>query len=125
MYRCAVTLALLWFFNSFAQDDSLHSLHQNPVQPDTVSDTGASASIDKMPVAINLVKAQYPDSLIAKGIEGQVMVDLVISDKGIVDSVILVRGLHPVLDSFAMQALKKSTFSPAISNGKPEPVILR
>jgi TonB family C-terminal domain len=127
MFRCAFTLTLLLFLDVLAQNDSLHALNQNPATHDTVSDTTASLPepIDKMPRVTFFAKAEYPDSLIAKGIKGPVLVDLVISEKGIVDSVILIKGLHPVLDSAAVRALKKFTFSPGVSQGKPIPVILR
>jgi Outer membrane receptor proteins, mostly Fe transport len=127
MFRCACTLTLLLLINVFAQNDSLHTFDNNPAARDTISDTAANlpAPIDKMPVVTAFVKAQYPDSLVTKGIEGLVVFDLTISDKGIVDSIVLVSGLHPVLDSLATLAINKFTFAPAFSNGKPVPVILR
>jgi TonB family protein len=94
-------------------------LRNNPAVNDSMP------PIEAMPQVIHFVKALYPDSLIEKGIEGTVEFDLLVSDKGTVDSAAIVRGLHPVLDSSALAAIRKFTFAPATSQGKPVSVLLR
>jgi TonB family protein len=81
--------------------------------------------IEVMPKVIHFVKALYPDSLIEKGIGGEVEFDLLVSEKGSVDSAAIVKGLHPVLDSSALAAVRLFSFAPAMSQGKPLPVLLR
>jgi TonB family protein len=78
-----------------------------------------------MPKVIRFVKADYPDSLIEKGICGKVEFDLLVSEKGSVDSAAIVKGLHPVLDSMALAAVRSFAFTPAMAQGKPVPVLLR
>jgi TonB family protein len=87
--------------------------------------TDSLPPIDKIPQLITFVKADYPDSLVKKGIEGSVEFDLVISERGTVDSLAIVKSLHPVLDSCALKVVRSFLFSAAISQGKSIPVILR
>jgi TonB family protein len=105
----------------------------SPAPADTdiiLSDTSLAASdsmpaIEKMPELVHFVKAGYPDSLIKKGVEGTVAMDLVVSDSGSVDSVAVAGGLLPALDSAAVRAARQFRFSPAVSQGKPIAVLLR
>ncbi len=80
--------------------------------------------IEKMPVLEAFVAAEYADSLIAQGVEGKVVMDLLVNDSGSVDSIVIVKGLHPVLDRTAQKAAKQFHFSPAIAGGEPVPVFL-
>ena len=78
--------------------------------------------IDKMPKVIERVAPVYPPELARRGIEGTVLLDCVVSDSGTVDSVFVVKGVHPQLDSSAAVALWKFRFSPARSEdqgGRP------
>ena len=81
--------------------------------------------IDKMPEVIERVAPVYPPELARRGIEGTVLLDCVVSDSGTVDSVAVVKGVHPQLDSSAAVALWKFRFSPARSEDQPVPVLLR
>lgn len=105
-------------------------------QPATSVDSGSSASapdsltdtlppIEKMPVLKEFIKADYPAELVKKGIEGTVLLDIVVNDSGRVDSVAVVKGINPTLDSSAAKAAVKFTFSPAMAGGKPVPVLLQ
>ena len=51
--------------------------------------------------------------------------ELLVSDSGIVDSVSLIKGVHPVLDSSAMNVAKQFTFTPAIAGGEPVAVLIQ
>jgi TonB family protein len=90
----------------------------------TQNETDTTAALEKDPVLTSFVKASYPDSLLASGIEGSVTMDLLIDNTGHVDSVKLIKGLHPALDSLAMHAASKFVFSPGIAEGKPVSVYL-
>jgi len=127
---CVIVFAICnWVF---AQPDSLdfrsvesaNALDSSEIR-EKINKTDSLAPIQKVPQLLKFVKAVYPDSLVKKGIEGQVEFDLVISERGTVDSLAIVKKLHPVLDSCALKVVKDFTFSPAISEGKPIPVILR
>jgi TonB family protein len=93
-----------------------------------VTDSAVTADslppIDSMPSLVHFVKAEYPDSLVKKGIEGLVALDVVVNAVGTVDSVAVVRGLNPILDSAAVAACKAFVFKPAIAGGKPIPVLM-
>jgi TonB family protein len=93
--------------------------------------SGLSSSLDSMnavdsaPKIIRGMSAEYPDSLAARGIEGPILCDLLVSEKGTVDSAAIVRGLRPELDSSALRAVRTFVFSPALLHGNPVPVLLR
>jgi TonB family protein len=80
--------------------------------------------IDSMPVLLEFIKADYPSALVKKGIAGEVMLDLVVDTLGAVDSVAVVKGLHPALDSSAAAAAKKFRFKPAMAGGTRVPVLM-
>jgi TonB family protein len=122
---------------AFAQPDSILTRAAAPDPVSGISPSGPGEvkenfsakdslpPIEVMPRLIHFVKALYPDSLIEKGIVGDVEFDLLVSDKGSVDSAAIVKGLHPVLDSSALAAVRSFSFAPAMSQGKPLPVLLR
>jgi TonB family protein len=74
-------------------------------------------ALEKMPALTQFVEAKYPDSLIKSGIEGVVLLELLVSETGAVDSAAVVRPLHPALDASALAAARKFIFSPAQANG--------
>jgi len=74
-------------------------------------------ALEKMPVLTQFVEAKYPDSLIKSGIEGAVLLELLVSETGAVDSAAVVRPLHPALDASALDAARKFKFSPARAIG--------
>jgi TonB family protein len=89
-----------------------------PVSPDTL------AKLEKEPELITFVKARYPESLIAKGLEGTVTLNLLVNEKGKVDSVTVLDPLHPILDSLAAVAASQFIFSPGVAGGEAVPVYL-
>jgi len=85
-----------------------------------------SLSIAKLPELTAFVEADYPPEIYKQGIDGTVLMDLVVSDSGTVDSVSIVKSLHPVLDSSAAAAARKFVFTPALlANGEPVSVVLQ
>jgi TonB family protein len=83
-----------------------------------------AAALEKDPELITFVKATYPQKLIASGIQGTVTFELLINETGKVDSVKIIKPLHPVLDSSAIKAVSKFIFTPGIADGKPVSVSL-
>jgi TonB family protein len=84
-----------------------------------------SFTVDKMPVLKTFIQAQYPPELVKKGISGVVLLDIIINEKGTVDSAGVVMGIHPVLDSNAVTAVKQFVFSPAMSGNDSVAVVLQ
>lgn len=101
------------------------------------SDTGDYAGADEglaedelppieiMPEIVTRAEAEYPPEIYRQGIEGIVVMDVIVSDSGRVDSVAVLQGVHPVLDSNAVKALYKFTFTPAYAGGEPVPVLIQ
>lgn len=81
--------------------------------------------IEKMPELKRFIEAEYPQEIYKQGIEGAVLLDLIVSDSGTVDSVAIVSGVNPVLDTNALVAARQFVFSPAIAGGVPVPVLLQ
>jgi TonB family protein len=61
---------------------------------------------------------QYPNSLRGSGIQGAVLIDAVVGENGCVQSVTVVRKLHPTLDDLATQTVRSWKFTPAKKDGK-------
>ena len=109
--------------------DSTKSTSAPKAASQPLSDTIGKASdslpaIEKMPVLTTFIKAEYPADLVKKGIEGTVVLDLIVSDSGRVDSVAVVKGIDPRLDSSAAKAARLFVFSPAMAGGKPVAVLM-
>lgn len=80
--------------------------------------------LDVLPKLIKESPANYPDSLIKEGIEGVVLLELLIDTAGSVDSVIINQKLNPILDSLSKDAAKKLVFKPALVDNNAVPVFL-
>jgi TonB family protein len=100
------------------QDTTTAGIQEN----DTISLVGNE--LQKMPELTTFVKAQYPDSLLVKNIQGAVTLELLVNDSGLVDSARILQSLHPTLDSLACIAALKFVFTPGIAENKPVPVYL-
>jgi TonB family protein len=106
--------------------EPLDTLTNKPLKEENqISYEDSLFKIDSMPLLLNFVEAKYPQELIKKGIEGDVVLDLVIDTLGNVDSVFVVKGCHPVLDSNALEAAKKFKFRPAMASNFPVAVIMQ
>lgn len=69
--------------------------------------------------AIQVVNPVYPQSAQARGIEGYVILEIVISERGMVSEArILNAEPQGLFDQVAIEAIKKWTFEPGIENGK-------
>jgi len=71
------------------------------------------------PSPVRKVDPKYPPNAIAENIEGEVVLYAVIRRDGSVDSIQLVKGIDPQLDTNAMRALAQWKFRPAEHNGEP------
>jgi TonB family protein len=86
--------------------------------------TRSAAPIEKDPVLIDFVKAQYPPSLLRLGITGTITLTLLVNEQGKVDSVAIIKGIHPELDTAVVRAAKQFVFTAAIAGGNPVPVLI-
>jgi protein TonB len=81
---------------------------------------GETTNVDlSAPSPIRKVDPRYPPVLMEQRIEGEVRLYAIIRADGSVDSVQVLRSVHPDLDRNSMEALVKWRFRPAGRNGKP------
>jgi len=82
--------------------------------------------LEKMPELAQFVEAVYPEEFIKSGVEGSVLLELLVNETGTVDSVTVVRSLNPKLDASAVEAARKFKFTPAaIAGGEAVAVMLQ
>ena len=65
----------------------------------------------------------YPQLALAARVQGTVILQAVIDEKGNVSGLTVLRG-HPLLDDAAMQAVSKWQFTPTLLNGTTVPVLM-
>lgn len=65
---------------------------------------------------------QYPPVARQKGIEGELELRFTVETDGSVRQIRVVKSLHPVCDSAAVEALRSVTFAPGTHEGEPVPV---
>lgn len=81
--------------------------------------------VSSMPVLKSEIRIPYPESARRAGVEGPVVMDLLIDTTGVVRQVILVQGLGYGLDEAAMGAAKQFRFRPAQVNQQSVAVKIR
>jgi len=67
------------------------------------------------PKPLTKVDPSYPDMARQLGIEGTVILELVVEKDGRVSSVRVLKSVHPLLDDAAIAAAYRTTFSPAMT----------
>ncbi|MCP4545170.1 MAG: TonB-dependent receptor [bacterium] len=100
-----------------------------PLQAREGDPTGADAGAEQvepevLPELLEFVDAEYPPEALKGGLEGAVLLELLISETGAVDSVSVVESLTPELDVAAVAAAEQFVFSPAVVEGEAVPVFL-
>jgi len=108
-----------------AQDSG--SKPQASESPQTAPDSGKKPAPDQIPPAladstklepIQIKKAPYPYEAREQKLQGEVVVRILVSETGDVETAEIVSG-DPVLAKSALDAVKKWKFKPFIKNGKP------
>ena len=89
-----------------------------PPSPVETVETTPLAGVSQLPVLVGDVKANYPDKLKRQGIEGRVVLSIVVGPDGRVKRVKLVSPLHPQLDASARRAARRLRFKPARVRGE-------
>ncbi|MCL2218558.1 MAG: TonB-dependent receptor [Chitinispirillia bacterium] len=117
---CLAALAL----SAFAREDDGEEVLEldDGIDIEVVEDDGA---IDRMPELTVFVDAPYPEELAEEGIAGGVLLEMIVGEDGAVDSVWVVRPLHPALDTLALAASRQFKFSPAEAGGEAVAVMLQ
>ena len=77
------------------------------------------AAMTEQPNVRREVKPTYPESLQQARVQGTVHLEAIVSKTGCIVSIRVMRSVHPVLDSTAVQTLSLWRFSPARLDGEP------
>jgi TonB family protein len=104
------------------QDDSSGSGKEKVYVPATVDKmaTFLNGGVEKFLERWVYEYIKYPDSAIRSGLEGRVIADFVVNEKGQVTQVNIVRGLDDEIDAQVVKVIKASPkWKPATIGGKP------
>ncbi len=88
-------------------------------RPPCVAQTPDTLAYDRPPEAVTRVAPVYPDSAAQAGIEGRVYLRAFVGLDSLAARVTVVRGVHPLLDSSAVRAVRQWRFRPAEKAGQP------
>ena len=94
-----------------------------PVKP--LAQPIAAAEATKLPLPQGRCFGKYTDEAKAAGVEGTVVLDLVVGEDGKVRDISVAQGLPNGLTEAAIKALKQCQFSPGERDGKAVPVKVR
>jgi TonB family protein len=95
----------------------------NFLLPDEAPEDQFLASADEMPSPVGGIedigkRMKYPEEAKKQGIEGKVLVKLLIDEFGNPQESKIVKSVHPLLDAEARDVLMKTKFTPGKQNGK-------
>ncbi len=114
MKRCLwILLVILTAGTGWAQDNPGSDA---PVEP---------AAPDVEPTLLHFAEAEYPPAALRAGREGTVLLEMLITAAGVVDSVFVAEGLAADLDAAAVEAAAGCLFTPASVAGEPVPVYVQ
>lgn len=77
------------------------------------------AAVQEMPKVVGDSVAEYPGEARRLGIQGKVVLDVVVDEAGSVARARVLRSLHPLLDEAALRAAKGLRFRPGRVGGRP------
>ncbi len=85
----------------------------------------AAAEATKLPLPQGRCFGKYTEEAKAAGVEGTVVLDIIVGEDGKVRDISVAQGLPNGLTEAAIKALKQCQFSPGERDGKPVPVKVR
>jgi len=96
-----------------------------PAAPKQLAEPVQAFEATKMPLPQGRCIGKYTDDAKSAGLEGTVVLDLIVGEDGRVRDVQVVQGLGKGLSDAAIAALRACRFSPGEKDGKPVPVRVR
>lgn len=94
--------------------------HSDPVPVGPINERGAVLLVDEIPAPVREVKPDYPDIAKQAGIEGLVIVDVLVGTDGrVLETHIDPRINVMMLNESALEAARKWVFTPAILKNQP------
>lgn len=85
------------------------------------TDVSAATRVDTKPVRLSAPNPRYTEAARANGIQGSVLLRVLVGEDGNVNAIRVVRGLPDGLTEQAIAAARLSKFKPAMKDGKPVP----
>ena len=76
-------------------------------------------------LAAYYIHIEYPEEAIAQNLQGRLLLTFVVEPDGSTSDVQVLRSLHPLCDSAAVQALRRTHFAPGRQNGEAVRVRMR
>ncbi|MFA5032522.1 MAG: TonB family protein [bacterium] len=101
------------------QDIAGNTSAQDTGRGDGIPDINAFVPCEVQPKRISTGNVKYPEAAKAVDVSGTVFIKVLIDLDGTVMKVVVLRGVHPLLDSAAVQSAYNTKFSAALQNGKP------
>jgi TonB family protein len=92
---------------------------------ETIRNPAGDLQISKMHLPVGQCAGKYTEGARRAGLEGTVILDIVVAEDGTVRDVAIVQGLGEGLSEAAVRALKSCRFTPGERDGKPVPVRIR
>jgi TonB family protein len=105
-------------------DIPLLSTAEAPI-PWQASPLSTPPDIVSPPTRIRTVSPEYPQVARAAQLEGDVLLEAIVTADGKVTNVTIVRSVHPLLDEAARNAVLQYEYTPAHRNGVPESTTVR
>jgi periplasmic protein TonB len=68
---------------------------------------------------------EYPEEARRQGIEGRLVLDFVVDERGRAHDIMVIQSLHALCDSAAVRALRQTRFTPGMRDGEPVAVRMR
>jgi TonB family protein len=94
-----------------------------PVKP--LAEPVAAVEVTRMPMPLGRCSGKYTDEARAAAVEGVVVLDLIVDERGRARDVTVVQGLPHGLTKAAIEALNACSFTPGERNGQAVPVRVR
>jgi TonB family protein len=93
--------------------------------PGTVPSRPLVTEVVTPPARIRTVGSEYPQAALAAQLEGDVLLEAVVTAEGKVSEVSIVRSVHPLLDESARKAVLQYEYTPAKRNGVSQAATVR
>ncbi len=109
--------------NTIAKKQDTEALR--PEDEDALPTPADEFLVSQMPTLADEIRIPYPTLARKNGVEGAVVMDILVDNAGAVRDAKLVSGPGSGLDEAALEAVKRFKFKPAIIDGKPVAVRIR
>jgi protein TonB len=113
-------ISILWIVMLLACQETVNEMkHDEPLDQSTsAAEVHDTVKPERLPSILEQARPSYPEDARKAGIEGMVVVKVLVDTTGKVDKVDIIRSV-PKLDSAAIEAARKFRFNPARLDDQP------